>query len=113
MSLPRFEIHNEEELTDSLIKMGMKEAFINADFSKMKREIYINISNVIHKTYIKVDEEGTVAAAVTAIDYTFSGSIFDDEEKFMKVNHPFLFVIRSSYMPDGHDILFFTKIESL
>ena len=114
LSLPKFEIDYEEELNDSLIKMGMKEAFINADFSKMKREKDINISNVIHKTYIKVDEEGTVAAAVTAIDYTFAGSIFDDyEEIFMDVNHPFLFVIRSSYMPDGHDILFFTKIESL
>ena len=38
---------------------------------------------------------------------------WSDEEKFMNVNHPFLFVIRSSYMPDGHDILFFTKIETL
>ena len=112
--MPKFKIDYDEVLNDSLIKMGMKEAFINADFSKMKREIYINISNVIHKTYIEVDEEGTVAAAVTAIDYTFAGSIFDDyEEIFMDVNHPFLFVIRSSYMPDGHDILFFTKIESL
>ena len=80
----------------------------------MNLEEYINISNVIHKTYIKIDEEGTVAAAVTAIGYTFEGDIFDyDEEKFMNVNHPFLFVIRSSYMPDGHDILFFTKIETL
>ena len=114
LRMPKFKIDYDEVLNDSLIKMGMKEAFINADFSKMKREIYINISNVIHKTYIEVDEEGTVAAAVTAIDYTFAGSIFDDyEEIFMDVNHPFLFVIRSSYMPDGHDILFFTKIESL
>ena len=113
LSLPRFEIHNEEELTDSLIKMGMKEAFGNADFSVMKKEKNINISKIIHKTYIKVDEEGTVATAVTAVGYIFTGNLFDDDEKFMIVNHPFIFIIRCNYLPDGHDILFFTKIDSL
>ena len=113
LSSPRFEIHNEEELTDSLIKMGMKEAFGNADFSVMKKEKNINISKIIHKTYIKVDEEGTVATAVTAVGYIFTGNLFDDDEKFMIVNHPFIFIIRCNYLPDGHDILFFTKIDSL
>ena len=46
----------------------MKDAFTgNADFSIMKKEKDIYISRIIHKTYIKVDEKGTEAAAVTAV----------------------------------------------
>ena len=37
----------------------------------------------------------------------------DDDEKFMNVNHPFSFIIRSYNFSDGNDILFFGKIESL
>ena len=109
LSLPKFEIKYEDELKDVLISMGMKEAFGAADFSVMKKEKDIFISRVIHKTYIKVDEEGTVAAAVTAVVMKRMVVRVNN----MNINHPFLFIIRSDDLPSGHDILFFTKIEAL
>ena len=109
LSLPKFEIKYEDELKEILISMGMKEAFGPADFSVMKKERDIQISKVIHKTYIKVDEEGTVAAAVTAV---VMRKMMVRVNK-MVVNHPFLFIIRSDNLPLGHDILFFTKVETL
>ena len=74
-----------------------------ADFSVMKKEKDIYISNIIHKTYIKVDEEGTEAAAVTAVK-TSDGFSFNDIQ-VMKVDHPFLFIIRSKDLQPGNDMI--------
>lgn len=109
LSLPKFEIKYEEELKEILISMGMKEAFGPADFSVMKKEKDINIAKVIHKTYIKVDEQGTVAAAVTAVVMRKTAMMV----KHMNVDHPFIFIIRCDNLPSGHDILFFSKVECL
>jgi len=74
LSLPKFESSYEDSLKDELSKLGMETAFDpnNADFSLMKedkmKELYI--SEVKHKTYIKVDEKGTEAAAVTSVEAT-------------------------------------------
>ena len=113
LSLPKFEMNYQEELKDILISMGMKDAFGPADFSVMKKEKDICISKVIHKTYIKVDEQGTVAAAVTAVVMRKAAMVTKIEEKIMTVDRPFLFIIRSDNLPPEHDILFFTKIEAL
>ena len=113
LSLPKFEIRYEGELKELLISLGMKSAFGNADFSVMSKEKDILISRVIHKTFIKVDEKGTEAAAVTAVVMRTKAAIPKDPPKVMNVNHPFLFIIRSKDLPSGHDILFFTKIECL
>ena len=50
------------------------------------------IDSSIHKTYIKVDEEGTEAAAVTALG--MAGSAMPPEPIEVKFNKPFTFVIR-------------------
>ena len=107
LSLPKFEIKYETDLKNILISMGMKEAFGSADFSVMRKEKDIFISRVIHKTFIKVDEQGTEAAAVTAVVMKRC------MPTIMNVNHPFLFIIRSKNLPKEHDILFFTKVEAL
>jgi serpin B len=113
LSLPKFEIRYEGELKEILISLGMKSAFGNANFSVMRKQNDILISRVIHKTFIKVDEQGTEAAAVTAVVMRKMAAFPIDPPKVMIVNHPFLFIIRSKDLPSGHDILFFTKIECL
>ena len=113
--LPKFEVNFEVELKSSFISMGMVEAFSdNADFSGMNKNKILKIGRIIHKTFIKVDEEGTEAAAATAVvmrclDYTST----PEKIYFMNVNRPFLFIIRTNDLPPGHDILFITKVESL
>jgi serpin B len=72
LSLPKFESSYEDSLKNELSKLGMIQAFepYNADFSLMsedlKKDLYI--SEVKQKTYIKVDEKGTEAAAVTSVE---------------------------------------------
>ena len=112
LSLPKFEIKYEGELKNVLMALGMKEAFGGADFSVMRKEKDIFISRVIHKTFIKVDEEGTKAAAVTAVVMK-SKMVPKAPPIIMNVNHPFLFIIRCNDLPSGHDVIFFTKIECL
>lgn len=75
--------------------MGMSSAFDggNADFSKIRNERDLFISRVLHKTYVKVDEEGTEAAAVTAIEMGTT-SVGPGSEIYMKVNRPFIFAVR-------------------
>ncbi len=67
--LPRFKFETRYLLAENLIAMGMPEAFSesNADFSGMtgKRNLYI--SKVIHQAMIDVNEEGSEAAAATAV----------------------------------------------
>ena len=112
-SLPKFEIKFGAELKPHFISLGMAEAFTNnADFSSMKKENNIKIGRIIHKTFIKVDEEGTEAAASTAVVMR-AKCIMPKNDPIMNVNHPFLFIIRADYLPLGHDILFISKVESL
>lgn len=72
LSLPKFESSYEDSLNDELSKLGMEIAFdpSSADFSLMKksRDKELYISEVKHETFIRVDEKGTEAAAVTSVE---------------------------------------------
>ena len=71
LSIPKFEVNYEDSLINELSNMGMKLPFepYSADFSKMNEsgEKDLFIGEIKHKTYIRVDEKGTEAAAVTSI----------------------------------------------
>ena len=113
LSLPKFEFDFSAELSQNFKNLGMKDAFNgNADFSIMKKEKDIFISSIIHKTYIKVDEKGTEAAAVTAIVMRYKSALLEPIP-VMKVDHPFLFVIRNNDLQPGNDIIFISKVECL
>lgn len=91
--LPRFKVENKFTLNNVLKTMGMPVAFTElADFSGIS-DNRIMISEVVHKTYVTVDEEGTEAAAVTSIGFTTT-SIEIPVIPVFNVNRPFLFVIR-------------------
>jgi serine protease inhibitor len=67
--LPRFELTYGRKLNDALTAMGMGVAFgPEADFSRIHPPPgLLRINDVEHKTYVKVDEEGTEAAAATSV----------------------------------------------
>ena len=114
--LPKFEIKFQSNLEEIFKELGIKLAFNpdSADFSSMIKTEKINfyINRIIHSSYIKIDEEGTEAAATTAIK--FRGGLPKPERNIiMDINHPFLFIIRNKYLPSGHDILFISKIENI
>ncbi len=81
LSIPKFEATYEDSLVNELSSMGMKDAFIasRADFSAMSaqgtKDLFIG--DVIHKTYIRVDEKGTEAAAATAVIMKLTSMAFN------------------------------------
>jgi|LSQX01.2.fsa_nt_gb serpin B len=97
ISLPKFETEFSIELIETLSKMGIQTAFNpnKADFKKMFTETTENvfISDVIHKTFINVDETGTEAAAVTGIGFSLT-SVPIDEPVIFNANKPFTYFIR-------------------
>ncbi len=107
--LPRFKLEYSITLNDALKAMGMESAFnpLTADFTKMRKERDLFISRVLHKTFIDVNEKGTEAAAVTAIEVGISAVVVPSDKIFMRVNHPFIFAIREK---TSGAILFIGKV---
>ena len=113
VSMPRMEIDFNTSLIKPLIDMGMKNAFIGglADFSGITDYDKLFIYKFIQATYIKVDEEGTEAAAVTAAflnKYTSAGQ--EPTPLIFNMNRPFVFIIREK---DSNTILFMGKVRTL
>jgi serpin B len=94
ISLPRFKSEYEIELNDALSALGMGEAFQDrANFSKMfQPPQQVAISQVKHKAIVEVNEEGTVAAAVTSIQMRTTS--LGPPPFQMVVDRPFFFAIR-------------------
>ncbi len=95
LSLPKFEMTNTFQLSKTLRALGMKEAFGNsADFSGMTGTRELKISDVIHQAFVVVNEEGTEAAAATAVQFMSKGRPAAPESTIVfRADHPFLFVI--------------------
>jgi len=97
LELPKFKTEYSNSMKDILISMGIKEAFNSnsADFSKMVtvegQNVYI--SEVMHKTYIDVNEKGTEAAAATSIEMSATSAPQPEEMFEMIVDRPFVFTI--------------------
>lgn len=93
VALPKWKFESSFQLNGVLKKMGMKLAFIDkADFSRMTSAEKLCISRVLHKAFVAVDEEGTEAAAATAVMMTFAAA--PARPKTFTADHPFLFAIR-------------------
>jgi serpin B len=91
--LPRFKLEYEKQLKEALSGLGMSVAFSDdADLSGIGEDL--KISEVKHKTYVDVNEEGTEAAAVTSVGIALTSAMPNPEERFlMEVNKPFFFAI--------------------
>jgi len=102
--LPKFEFKFDNSLVDELKALGMTDAFGNANFSGIADAADLVISEVMHKSYIKVDERGTEAAAVTGITVELTSMPVDNS---FRADHPFVFAIREK---DTEAILFIGKV---
>ena len=116
LELPKFEVTFEETLNHIIKKLGMKKIFnsLEADLSGLYNRKGLFVSQVIHKTYLKVNEEGTEAAAVTLVEV--DEAMMAGEEEIiheMKVNRPFLFLLKNWELPEGYDMVFMAKIEEI
>jgi serine protease inhibitor len=109
LELPRFKLSYEKKLNELLCLLGMEIAFDDwrADFTNLYAgpgNAYI--SEVRHKTFIQLDEEGTEAAAVTSVTISYT-SVGGSDNFYMRVDRPFLFIIHDAW---SNSILFIGKI---
>ena len=94
LSLPRFRVRTETDLTPVLGDLGVRTAFSqHADFSGITTAEELRISAAIHKAYIDVDEHGTEAAAATALVMRAAGMPRPLPPVELVVDRPFLFAI--------------------
>lgn len=106
LMVPRFTLKYDVKLSDILSALGMDIAFTDAaDFTGICPEGGIWINEIFHKTFIEVHEEGTEAAAATAVEMTFESA-----EPSMVLNRPFLFTIREQ---ETETIFFIGKIVTI
>lgn len=104
LSLPKFETEFSTSLNDILKELGMVRAFtMKAQLKPMYGNDGICVEDSIHKSYIKVDEDGTEAAAATAIVDGTAGFYKKPEPIIIKFNKPFTYVIKDE---TSGDILF-------
>jgi serpin B len=107
MTMPKFSFESEFSLNEALVALGMEDAFgAGADFSGMTGSRDLQISDVIHKAFVDVDEAGTEAAAATAVIMVES-AMEVVEPVDMKVNRPFIFLISDD---DTGTILFAGRV---
>ena len=88
---PKFKMTSEFSLSQQLQALGMKKAFGDADFSGMDGTKKLYISAVLHKAFVEVNEEGTEAAAATAVVILNKSA---SRHPSFRADHPFLFLIR-------------------
>ena len=92
LGLPRWTFRTQAELARMLAGLGMPTAFTGrADFTGMTAQERLQISAVVHEAFVAVDEEGTEAAAATAVVVSLSAAPMPQVE--VTADRPFLFVI--------------------
>ena len=93
--LPKFKLETKFSLSDTLKSLGMPDAFSDAaNFSKMTEAEGLFISDVLHKAFVEIDEEGTEAAAATAVMIRPTSAVVPRPDPRFVADHPFLFLIR-------------------
>ncbi|VDM68299.1 unnamed protein product [Strongylus vulgaris] len=99
MSIPKMKIETDFKLKEALIALGVSEMFSdNADLSGISSMNQLKVSDAAHKAIIEVDEEGTTAAAATAIKMVAESARMDDPIMFI-ADHPFIFILTKNKHP--------------
>ena len=105
---PKFTLETEYSLPRTLAAMGMPTAFTgNADLSGMDGTKNLFVSDVVHKAFVDVNEEGTEAAAATGVVVNLVSMPLEDTTPVFRADHPFVFMIVEE---DSGTILFAGRV---
>jgi serpin B len=108
--MPRFKMEAAFSLNETLEALGMRRAFSgDADFSGISSAETLCISAVLHKAYVDVNEQGTEAAAATAVVIRAMAARLSAPVPVFRADHPFLFLIRDTR---SGNILFVGRLTS-
>lgn len=108
LTMPKFKVESSFGLAGTLAEMGMPDAFdvTRADLSGMTGKPDLYITDVVHKAFVDVNEEGTEAAAATGVVVGLKSLPLEEPVKVM-IDRPFLFLIRNV---DTGTILFLGRV---
>lgn len=107
---PKCTFETKYTLRQTLAEMGMPTAFGDADFSGMDGTRYLYIQEIIHQAYVDVNEEGTEAAAATAVVLWGKGAApAEGPVPVFRADHPFIFLIQDN---TSGNILFMGRVEN-
>ncbi len=110
IKLPKFKLEYKKSLVKALSSLGMGVAFTDrADFSGINKNGGLLITDVLHKTFVDVHEQGTEAAAVTAVEVGVTSIGGGGGGFYMRVDHPFIFALREK---SSGVILFIGKVNN-
>lgn len=111
LSIPKFDITKAPSMRTILISLGMSDLFspFASDLSGIDGNRDLLVGDVFHKAFIAIDEDGTEAAAATAIGI-LAGGPPPSPDLTLAINHPFIFLIRDR---QTGLILFMGKVVSL
>ncbi|KAF5038418.1 Serpin [anaerobic digester metagenome] len=105
---PKFTLETEYNLPPALAAMGMPTAFTgDADLSGMDGTRDLFVSDVVHKAFVDVNEEGTEAAAATGVVVNLVSMPLEDTTPVFQADHPFVFMIVEE---DSGTILFAGRV---
>jgi len=105
---PKFTMETKYSLPPTLSAMGMPTAFTGAaDFSGMDGTTDLFIDDVIHQAFVEVNEEGTEAAAATAVVMKLSSMPVEEPVPVFRADHPFIFLIQDN---ETGNILFMGRV---
>ena len=105
LEMPKWTYNSGFQLKDALTKLGMGHAFENADFSGMSEKEQLAISDVYHKAFVAVDEEGTEAAAATGVVMRATAAAPPPQQ--LVLDRPFVYLI---YDRDTTSVLFLGQV---
>ena len=110
LSMPKFRVESSFSLGSALQKLGLVDAFdpAKADLSGMDGTRDLLVTGVLHKSYVNVDEDGTEAAAATAIMVGLTSMPTNTVE--LKIDRPFILLIQDA---DSGAILFIGRVTTL
>jgi len=112
LKIPKVKFDTKYDLVSPLGKLGMTSAFSsNANLSGINGKKDLKISDIIHKAYIDVNEQGTEAAAATAIVMANGAAEGAEEPKIINfiADHPYVFLIQDN---ETGNILFLGKVSN-
>ena len=97
LSLPKFDVVQQQDLIQGMKKLGVTDIFNHkiSDFSPLSSQQDLYVSQINHATRVTIDEEGCTAAAFTVIATDSEGMPSEIEELYFTLDRPFLFIISS------------------
>jgi serpin B len=107
---PKFKFTTNREISNDMKELGIKDAFTDqADFSGIATAEKLSVTNVYHKAFVEVNEEGTEAAAATGIIIGITSIRDPPVIPSFTANHPFLFLIQEKA---SGNILFMGRVNN-